>query len=131
MAWERPYPKDDPKRAHLRRGDIYAYDGSPAPTPATATPTLAPIRLRAIVPGADPTTVSGAVVPASPRGRPQYRVRIEVEWNDPTAAGLGDAVPIRAEALVEWPGTACGCPPGRHDAGHQPRGPGRGQTPVW
>ena len=56
--------------------------------------------------------MSGAVVPASPRGRPQYRVRIEVEWNDPTAPGLGDAVPIRAEALVEWLGTGVRMPDG-------------------
>lgn len=131
MAWLRPYDKDDDKRAHLRRGDIYAYDGSPVPTPSTATPALAPIRLRAIVPGADPTTVSGAVVPASPRGRPQYRVRIEVEWNDPTAPGLGDAVPIRAEALVEWPGTGVRMPDGSTTPVRRPGDPDASAPPVW
>ncbi|MBA2384513.1 MAG: hypothetical protein H0V68_07620, partial [Actinobacteria bacterium] len=120
-SWARPRPRDDEHRRPLRRGDIYAYDIAPTGTatpPARDAATLDPARLRALVPGADPIAVTGAVVPAPPRGRPQYRVRIEVEWNDPTARGLGDAVPIRAEALVQWPGATT------------LRLPGGGTTPV-
>jgi len=131
LSWDRPHPKDDNRREHLRRGDIYAYDGGPAPTPSTTTSALSPIRLRAMVPGGDPTTVSGAIVPASPRGRPQYRVRIEVEWNDPTAQGLGDAVPIRAEALVEWPGTGVRMPDGTTTPVRRPGDPDAATPPVW
>ncbi len=134
QAWNRPHPRDDDRRRHLRRGDIYAYDVAPTPDatpPAGDTATLSPVRLRALVPGADPTTVTGAVVPATPRGRPQYRVRIEVEWNDPTARGLGDAVPIRAEALVQWPGDAVRMPGGGTAPVSRPDDPTPTTPPVW
>jgi outer membrane protein OmpA-like peptidoglycan-associated protein len=135
-SWDRPYPNDDVHRTALRRGDIYAYDVTPAPTatpPAQDANTLDPARLRALVPGADPATVTGAIVPSTPRGRPQYRVRIEVEWNDPTAAGLGDAVPIRAEVTIQWPGTAAQLPPAAGGGGTVPiTRPGEtGAPPVW
>ncbi|MDQ6876090.1 MAG: hypothetical protein M3042_13650, partial [Actinomycetota bacterium] len=134
-SWARPYPRDDGHRVALRRGDIYAYDIAPTSTatpPAQDTATLDPARLRALVPGADPTTVSGAVVPAPPHGRPQYRVRIEVEWNDPTAHGLGDAVPIRAEALVQWPGTTTlRLPDGGTAPVTRPEDATTTTTPVW
>lgn len=134
-SWARPYPRDDGNRVALRRGDIYAYDITPtssATPPAQDTATLDPARLRALVPGADPTTVSGAVVPAPPHARPQYRVRIEVEWNDPAAHGLGDAVPIRAEALVQWPGTtALRLPDGGTTPVTRPDDSTTSSTPVW
>ncbi|MBW3547637.1 MAG: hypothetical protein KY452_05830 [Actinobacteria bacterium] len=136
-SWARPYPRDDQHRQPLRRGDIYAYDVTPTSTaapPAQDATTLHPARLRALVPGADPTTVSGAVVPSSPRRRPQYRVRIEVEWNDPNGRGLGDAVPIRAEAIVQWPGTAVALPPGAGGGTAAITRPGDSTTtttPVW
>ena len=36
---------------------------------------------------------------------PPFGVRIEVEWDDPNARGLAEAVPGRAEATVSLPGT--------------------------
>ena len=133
-SWDRRHPRDDHHREALRRGDIYAYDVTPTSTatpPAQDATTLDPARLRALVPGTDPTTVTGAVVPTPPRGRPQYRVRIEVEWNDPTARGLGDAVPIRAEAIVQWPGTAVRLPNGEAPALTRPDDATSTTTPVW
>ena len=118
--WPQVYGSHESERAPYRRADLYVY--TPAPTPApepTGTPTQSTARLRALVPGADPTTDVGASAGPDARKHPQYRVVLEVEWNDPAAAGLGDAVPIRAEALVQWPGTAVQVPP-----------PGSGTTPV-
>lgn len=134
QSWDRPYPRDDDHRKPLRRCDIYAYDVTPtasAEPPAQDGNTLDPVRLRALVPGDDPTTVSGAPVPSVPRGRPQYRVRIEVEWNDPAARGLGDAVPIRAEAIVQWPGTAVRLPGNRTAELTRPDDAPPGTPPVW
>ena len=115
-----PHGQHESERAPYRRADLYAYTpaAAPAPTP-TGTPTLDPSRLRALVPGADPTTEVGASSVPAVRKHPQYRVVLEVEWNDPAAAGLADSPPIRAEALVQWPGTAIQLPP-----------PGTGTTPV-
>lgn len=134
QSWDRPHPKDESKREHLRKGVIYAYQVTPSATatpPAEDSATLSPVRLRALVPGADPATVSGAVVPSTPRGRPQYRVRIEVEWNDPTARGLGDAVPIRAEALVQWPGASVRMPNNDSATLTRPDDPNPSTPPVW
>lgn len=135
-SWARPYPRDDEHRRALRRGDIYAYDVTPtaaATPPAQDAATLDPARLRALVPGDDAVAVTGAVVPTPPRGRPQYRVRIEVEWNDPNAHGLGDAVPMRAEAIVQWPGTTTLRLPGGGDpaAVTRPDDSTATTTPVW
>ncbi len=134
-SWATPHPRDDEHRRPLRRGDIYAYDIAPttaATPPAQDATTLDPARLRALVPGADPTAVTGAVVPTPPRGRPQYRVRIEVEWNDPTARSLGEAVPIRAEALVQWPGaTTLRLPGGGTTPVTAPDDSTTTSTPVW
>lgn len=134
-SWDRPYPRDDEHRGALRRGDIYAYDVTATPTavpPAQDENTRDPARLRALLPGADLTSVTGAVVPSSPRGRPRYQVRIEVEWNDPTARGLADAVPVRAEVIIKWPGTAAALPPAAGGGTAPIRTPGSSSAPpVW
>ena len=81
-------------------------------SPAGAVPSRRPLRLHAsrhpgprtqrhadpgpdqaarAVPGADPTTEVGPSEVPAVRKHPQYRVALEVEWNDQTAAGLGDS----------------------------------------
>ena len=133
LKWGAAYPSNDTERAPLRRGDIYAYDVTPttdAQPPAQDRETLSPTRLRALVPGADPTTVSGSVVPSAPMGRPQYRVRVEVEWNDPTARSITDSWPVRAEVLVQWPAGSVRMPTGPNAALTRP-GDTSGTPPVW
>lgn len=131
--WDRPYPRDDWHRVALRRADIYVYDAEPqvgATMAATDLETMGPAQQRALVPGADLSVVSGSVVSAPVRGRPRFRVRAEVEWNDPTARGIGEAIPSRAEVTVQWPGTEVALPGGRTAAVTKPGNP-PGGLPVW
>lgn len=124
--------QDDPPRPGLRRGDIYAYAIPLGSTPQTTDQSDAhdPTRVRALVPGADPSAVTTSLTPTSPRSRPQFRVRIEVEWHDLTAPDLAHATPMRAEAIVQWPGTQVQLPGGDHGDLSVP-GSATTTTPVW
>jgi hypothetical protein len=107
----------------LRRATLYLPPGAPVVGDASAA-------VEDLFLG-NPTGVKGTASAqfgghGEPPPAPQFEVQVDVAWDDPSARGLGEAVPSRAEATVRWPGDEVSLP----DGGSAPiKPPGGGPAP--
>lgn len=87
-------------REKYRRVDIYAVGGTPtaAAIRHTGEPERAPTLRRSMVPAADRTPAP--VEPAA--SNIDYRVKLLIKWDSPTATEWKDAIPTKAEAEFAW-----------------------------
>lgn len=90
----------EPIRRTYRRSDIYALGGAPTDDAIRRTlePGRAPDLRRSLVPA-----TGRDVAPAeAPTPKIDYRVKLVLGWDKPTASGFGDAVPNLAEVEFAW-----------------------------
>jgi hypothetical protein len=118
-------------RPSYRRVDVYAVGGTAAdeaPTTTNEAETLAPAHRRALVPGADATTIElpGTREPSLP-----FLVRLVVRWDSPTVSPSrpADAIPTLAELTLEWPSQNVTHP--AIGGTVRPESPGAGSTQVF
>ncbi len=107
-TWQTDMPYE-PDRERYRRADIFAVGGTPGEgrRRRTGKPERAPSKRRSMVPAADRTPTP--VRPAA--SNIDYRVKLTIRWDSPTATGWRDAVPTLAEAEFAWTPVEAPLPP--------------------